>query len=248
MRKCLLNVLMVGLFLSGSVAMAAESYDKIKARVVAESGKEPTSIKPSPIKDLYEVTIGSQIFYLSEDGKYHFSGDIIDLDTKQNVTDEKRDSLRKAALDAFGEKNMIVFGPKVPKHTITVFTDIDCGYCRKLHNEIADYTKLGIKVRYLAFPRAGLASESYTKAVSVWCADDRQKAMTNAKQGGNLPTKTCDNPVAAEYALGQELGVTGTPALVLENGKIYPGYAPAKQLFDILEKIKTGKDDKKDKK
>lgn len=247
MRKCLLNVLIVGLFLSGSVVMAAESYDKIKARAVELTGKEPTSIKPSPVKDLNEVVVGPQIFYMTTDGKYVFSGDIIDLDSKQNVTEEKRDSVRIAALDALGEKNMIVFGPKVPKHTITVFTDIDCGYCRKLHNEIAEYNKLGIKVRYLAYPRAGIGSESYTKLVSVWCADDRQKAMTMAKQGGNLPAKTCENPVAAEYALGQEFGVNGTPALVLENGKIYPGYAPAKQLFDILEKAKPVKGDKKDK-
>ncbi len=247
MRTWLLHISLVGLFLSGSFATAAESYDKIKARAVEQMGKEPTSIKPSPVKDLYEVTVGPQIFYMTVDGKYVFSGDIIDLDSKQNITDEKRDLVRLAALDAFGEKNMIVFGPKVPKHTITVFTDIDCGYCRKMHNEMAEYNKLGIKVRYLAFPRAGIGSESYNKAVSVWCADDRPKAMTTAKQGGNLPSKTCENPVAAEYALGQELGVNGTPALVLENGKIYPGYAPAKQLFDILEKVKPAKDDKKDK-
>ena len=133
----------------------------------------------------------------------------------------------------------MVFAPeKEVKHTISVFTDIDCGYCRKLHQEMAEYNKHGIKVRYLAYPRAGVGSEAYEKAVSVWCADDRQKAMTAAKTGGELKQKTCDNPVEAQFMLGQQLGISGTPALMLEDGQIFPGYVPADRLITMLDKAK----------
>ncbi len=218
----------------------AESADSKKIREIIKQQlkAEPTSIVKSPIEGLYEVTVPPRIFYVSADGRYVLLGNLIDINSRKNLTQEKEGLARVAALDKMGEASMIVFAPKQVKHTITVFTDIDCGYCRKLHNEIEQYNKLGIKVRYMAYPRAGIGSGSYKKAVSVWCAKDKNKAMTTAKNGGNVPSKECDNPVEQQFQLGQELGVNGTPALVLENGQIYPGYAPASKLIGVLESIK----------
>jgi thiol:disulfide interchange protein DsbC len=132
------------------------------------------------------------------------------------------------------ESEMVIFGADDAKHTITVFTDIDCGYCRKLHREIDDYNKENIRVRYLFYPRAGVGSPSYDKAVSVWCADDRKQAMTDAKSGKTLESKSCDNPVKGHLVLGELMGVNGTPAIVLESGELLPGYVPAKRMAQML--------------
>jgi thiol:disulfide interchange protein DsbC len=129
----------------------------------------------------------------------------------------------------------VIFAPDKPKHTVTVFTDIDCGYCRKLHREIDGYLKAGIRVRYLFFPRAGLGSESFNEAVSVWCAADRQQAMTDAKAGKPIEAKTCENPVIDHMQLGESLQISGTPAIVLESGDLVPGYVPAERLAAMLQ-------------
>ena len=129
---------------------------------------------------------------------------------------------------------MIVFAPKVVKHTVTVFTDIDCPYCRRLHKEVPAMNELGIKVRYLAFPRAGVHSPSFKEAVSVWCAKNPAQALTDAKAGKKVPEVTCDNPVLQHMALGEQVGVTGTPAMVLEDGRMLPGYIPATRLAQLL--------------
>lgn len=239
-----------------SQVMAGDKSAEIKLineRVKQELKRDASSIKESPIAGLYEVLVGSQVFYFYKDGRYVISGDLFDMKKGKNLTQAARSEAQMAelkvkkpenieALNKMGEKNMIVYAPtgKV-KHTITVFTDIDCGYCRKLHNEMADYNKLGIKVRYLAYPRAGEGSGSYHKAVSVWCANDQRKAMDTAKSGGNLPSKQCDNPVKAHLDLGHQMGVNGTPALVLENGQLYPGYAPADKLIALLDGLKRTK-------
>ena len=156
------------------------------------------------------------------------------MNINENVTQPLRSKVRMDAINNLGEDSMIVFSPEKVKHTITVFTDIDCGYCRKLHNEMAEYNKHGIEVRYMAYPRAGIDSDSYKKAVSVWCAEDRKAAMTRAKNGDSVTEKNCDNPVAEQFKLGSMMGVRGTPALVLENGQIAPGYIPAARLAGIL--------------
>lgn len=218
---------------------ASADFAQIHARVEKELGEKVESITPSALPGLYEVLVPPKLFYMSADGRYILTGDLIDLQDKINLSAEKRSQARVSAVDKLGEDSMIVFAPKKVKHTITVFTDIDCGYCRKLHSEMASYNKLGIKVRYLAYPRAGIGSPSYDKAVAVWCADDRAKAITTAKNGGEVKGKACDNPVAKQFELGQELGVTGTPALLLENGQIYPGYAPADKLIAVLDQVKA---------
>ncbi|MBA2410417.1 MAG: DsbC family protein [Gammaproteobacteria bacterium] len=221
--------------------MAAENpdvLDTLRARLDALApGLEPDSIEPSPVEGIYQVSYGAQILYISADGRYLLRGSLVDLDKREDLTETASAKVRLRMLDAVDEDQMIVFSPAQPRHTISVFTDIDCGYCRKLHAEIDQYLAQGIKVRYLAFPRAGVASASYDKAVDVWCAQDKKAALTSAKLDQQVADKTCDNTVKAQYALGQALGVSGTPAIVLENGEMIPGYQPARPLAAMLDKL-----------
>ena len=201
-------------------------------------GQQPDSVKASPLAGLHEVVYGPQVLYVSDDGRYAVQGDIVDLDTRTNLTEQKRSGARMDAINRLGEDSMIVFAPKKVKHTVSVFTDIDCGYCRKLHREMSTYNEAGIKVRYLAFPRAGVASPGYGKTVSVWCAEDRRKAMTDAKNGKAVSAKKCENPVREHFQMGRLVGITGTPTLVLETGDVIPGYVPAARLEEALEQAK----------
>jgi thiol:disulfide interchange protein DsbC len=195
------------------------------------------SIKPSEVKGLSEILVGSTIFYVSDNGKYLFQGHLVDIEKRIDLTEAKLASVRLQAIKKVGQ-NMIVFKPKTSKYTVSIFTDIDCGYCRKLHSEIDQYLAEGITVQYLFYPRAGKGSESYNKAVSVWCADDRNAALTAAKKDQKIAAKTCDNPVDEHMQLGEAFEVKGTPMIVTEKGNIYPGYLPAKQLVEALESEK----------
>ena len=195
------------------------------------------NISPSPVSGISEVQVGPRLFYVTNDGKYLLQGSLIDLATRVDVSEERRKGIRLDAINAVGEENMIVFPAREQRHTITVFTDIDCGYCRKLHNEIQQYNDKGITVRYMMFPRAGAGSESYRKAVAVWCSDDRNAAMTSAKNGKALDMKTCENPVDRHMELVQQLGARGTPFIILESGDTQPGYVPAKQLARLIDQI-----------
>lgn len=196
------------------------------------------SIKTSEIDGLYEVFVGSSIFYTSSDGKYLIQGNIIDVLQRKDLTEQKQAKARVKAIDELGEDQSIIFKPEKSLFKVTVFTDIDCGYCRKLHSEMDQYLAEGITIQYLFFPRAGKGSDSYNKAVSVWCSDDRNSALTRAKQGKDPETKTCDNPVDRHMALGMEFEARGTPMIVTEKGSIYPGYLPAKKLAEALAKEK----------
>ena len=193
------------------------------------------SVKPSEVKGLYEVTIGANIFYVSDDGKYMLQGHLIDVKERKDLTESKLTGTRKLSLDKLGKNKMIIFSPKDIKHKVTVFTDIDCGYCRKLHSEMDQYLAKGISVQYLFFPRAGKGSESYDKAVSVWCADDRNAALTNAKNGKGLKTKSCENPIDEHMKLATEFEVRGTPMIVTDKGNVFPGYVPADRLSQALQ-------------
>lgn len=193
------------------------------------------AINPSEINGLYEVMVSSSLLYVTDDGKYLLQGRLVDVQTRTDLTEKKLATMRLDALQKVGQEHMVVFKPKIKKYTVSVFTDIDCGYCRKLHSEIDQYLAEGVTVQYLFFPRAGKGSESYDKAVSVWCADDRNAAMTAAKKDQKIPAKTCDNPVDEHLQLGEEFGAKGTPMIVTEKGNIYPGYLPAKQLVELLE-------------
>jgi thiol:disulfide interchange protein DsbC len=234
---------LAAMLLSGAAGMNVKADETAVKEAMTKllPDVELDSVGPAPVQGLYEVVIGPRVFYVSEDGHYLIQGNVIDTQTRENITEAKLAKAKKAAMDQVGEDTMIVFEPKEPKHTITVFTDIDCGYCRKLHREIDDYSKEGIRVRYLFFPRAGVGSPSYQKAISVWCADDRRQAMTDAKAGKPLESKTCDNPVQDHMLLGELMGVTGTPAIVLETGQLVPGYIPAKRMAMMLNGEASGK-------
>jgi thiol:disulfide interchange protein DsbC len=194
MKKIIQTLVVASFACHSGILMADEAAIK-KAIATFMPTEQVDAVKPSEIKGLYEVNAGSNIFYASEDGKYLLQGQLFDVDAKKNITESKLGAVRKAALDKIGEQDMIVFKAPNSKYTVSVFTDIDCGYCRKLHSEIDQYLAQGITVRYLFFPRAGKGSESYNKAVAVWCAADKNKALTAAKKGDAFDSKSCDNPV-----------------------------------------------------
>lgn len=216
-------------------ARAAPAADPRAAIARKIPGAKPEELRPSPIPGIYELMRGTDIAYVTADGKYAIAGDLIDLDANDNLSEARRRDARTRLLARIPESEMIVFGPKDSKHTITVFTDIDCGYCRKLHSQIAEYGRAGIRVRYLFYPRSGPNTESWTKAEEVWCSANRNDALTRAKRGEELEVKRCGKtPVAQHYDLGQELDLRGTPALVLGNGELLPGYVPPAMLAQHL--------------
>jgi thiol:disulfide interchange protein DsbC len=233
MRK-IIKIAALSLFgLSLSVAHADEEAIK-QALAKSMPSVKVGSVVPSAISGLYEVTVGGNIFYASGDGKYLIQGHLVDIAARTDLTEEKLGGARKQALEKLGVNKMIVFKPKTSKYTVSIFTDIDCGYCRKLHSEIDQYMAEGITIQYLFFPRSGKGSDSYHKAVSVWCADDRKAALTAAKKDDMPPAKTCVNPVDEHMQLAEEFEVKGTPMIVTEKGNIFPGYLPAKQLAEAL--------------
>jgi len=232
--RYLLRLLFLGV--CATAAYAAEpDFKAIKEQVGALlPGVTIDAIRPSNVPGFYELEIANHLAYVSADGKYLLLGDIVDLKTRVNLTEEWRAQTAAKSLDAVGDQNMIVMGPATAKRTITVFTDVDCPYCAKLHLEVPELNKHGVKVRYLLFPRNGINSETYRRSVAVWCAADRVKAVGVAKAGGKVDMKTCSNPVEAHYQLGQRLGVAGTPTIYLDDGKKIGGYVPSGKLLAIL--------------
>lgn len=234
--KKFIQSLLVGSLLLSPIVSAEVDTNALK-KILAE--KMPSlkidSINPSEVKGLYEVMAGADIYYVSENGRYLIQGRMFDLVDKKDLTEEKLAIAKAALINAVPQEEMIIFKAPMQKYVISIFTDIDCGYCRKLHSEIDQYMAEGITVQYLFFPRAGKDSESYKKAVSVWCADDKNAALTAAKSNSNPPPeKTCKNPVEAQMLLGDELGVRGTPMMISPKGFVYPGYMPAKKLAEAL--------------
>jgi thiol:disulfide interchange protein DsbC len=221
-------------------ATAGKAGDTRAAIAKKLEGLKVEDVRISPVTGVYEITRGSDISYVSSDGRYAIVGDMIDLDADANLSENRRRVIRQHLIETVPESEMLVFSPKDPKYTITVFTDIDCGYCRKLHSQIAEYNRLGIRVRYLFFPRSGPDTESWHKAEQVWCSSNRNDALTKAKKGEAIDAKDCgaNNIVARDYELGHKLSVDGTPAIFLSTGEMLPGYAPPGQLVKYL---KTGK-------
>jgi thiol:disulfide interchange protein DsbC len=219
-----------------SSAPAMTAVDPRVAIAAKMQGVKAEDLHASPIPGIYELLRGGDAAYVSADGKYAIIGDLYETGSNKDLTENRRRDLRLKLLAAIPETQMVVFGPLNAKHTITVFTDMDCAYCRKLHSQISDYNRLGIKVRYIAYPRSGPHTASWSKAEQVWCAADRKTALTEAKLGKTLPNKVCaDNPVAKEYALGEQFNLQGTPTLILGNGELVAGYlAPA----DLAEELK----------
>lgn len=216
-------------------AAAEQELQQVKAELVRTFPElKSATVKASPVASLYEIEVDAKVFYATSDGKYLFMGDLVDMRSQSNLTEVRRAAIRVRMLNDMGEENMIVIGPDKPQRTLTVFTDVDCGYCAKFHLDVPALNKQGVKVRYLFYPRAGIDSESYRRAVAVWCANDRAKAIGIAKAGGKIDMKTCANPVASHFQLGQRLDVGGTPSVFLDNGKVLPGYIPAPQLLGML--------------
>jgi thiol:disulfide interchange protein DsbC len=207
------------------------------------AGSKLEDLRPSPIPGLYEFAQGADVSYLTADGKYFIDGNLYDMDSRENLTEVQRMRARVAMIGAVPESQMLIFGPKNPLYTITVFTDVDCAYCRKLHSEMAELNRLGVRVRYMFYPRTGPNTESWKKAEVVWCSPDRNAALTRAKAGAQLDTsKTCEGtPVAREYALGQSIGVRGTPAIVTEKGDYIEGYMPPRELVQQIKDLQLAK-------
>ena len=180
----------------------------------------------APLENLYEVTLGSRVVYFTTDGKHMILGEILDTDTGQNLTENRRSELTAEKLKIYDNDQMIVIGPDNPVRYITVFTDVDCPYCAKFHRDVPALNEAGVQVRYLLFPRSGMQGRSYERAVGVWCADDRIESVGIAKAGGEVEYRNCENPVEGHYALGQEVGIRGTPAIILDDGRMIAGYLP----------------------
>jgi len=223
--------------MAASASAADSTSDTVQSRIEeAVPELSGSVITATPIPGLYEVMQGGQVNYISADGRYLIQGDMFDTVTELNLTEGRREAARKAAIDQVSESSMIIFRPANVKYSVSVFTDIDCGYCRKLHRQIAEYNALGIQVRYLSFPRNGPGTMGWFKAENVWCAGDRNKALTQAKSGAAVNSNGCDStPVAEHYELGRVLGVRGTPAILTQSGELIPGYVEPDELLKILQ-------------
>ncbi len=196
-------------------------------------------IGASALPGFREAIVGGQVVLVSDDGRYLVQGQVLDMQSKKELTQGSPAlaKYRRGLLDSIKVSDRIVFSPPNPKYTIDVFTDVECGYCRKLHSEIAEYNRLGIEIQYLAFPRMGLGSQDHRDMISVWCASDRKQALTAAKSDKPIPTKDCKSPVDMEFHIGQRLGISGTPAIFAPDGTQLGGYLPPQQLRDALDKL-----------
>lgn len=219
--------------LSGSAVAADDAeLEAVRAKMAAMfEAIQPENVTSSPIDGWYTIQQGSIVAYVSADGRYLLQGDLIDLEKQVNLTEESRNQSRHKLVSGLADDHAIVFSPKEIKHSVTVFTDVDCTYCRKLHSEINEYLDLGIQVRYALYPRNGPASKAWTKSEQVWCAPNRNEALTSAKLGRAFKSSQCDASIVSEhYSLGQDIGLSGTPAIVLQDGTLIGGYVPPAQL------------------
>jgi thiol:disulfide interchange protein DsbC len=230
-------VVALALSLASTLGVAADPDQAIRKTLKAiDPALSIEAIAESPMPGVYQVELaGGRQLYTSADGQFLLQGYLFQVKDGRpvNLTEAAESKGVVKLLDAIPAAEMVVFAPKQPKTHITVFTDTDCGYCQKLHSEVPELNRLGVEVRYLAFPRQGLESAAAKELSNVWCAKDQQDAMTRAKSRQGVADAQCDNPIAKQYALGQMIGVSGTPAIVLANGKIIPGYQPAPQLAKI---------------
>ena len=209
-----------------------------KINLILPDGIKVQDISFSDERNLYVINVGDiQPIYMLPDGEHVILGDIFNISEgeAQSTTEKDKDIFRKNKLNT-SNLETIDFLAKKEKYSLTVFTDVDCGFCRKFHNEIDQYNNLGISIKYLAFPRAGIDSESYTKMVSAWCSDQADLSITLLKDNKSIPSNSCENSVAEQFELGRTLGITGTPALITQSGKLLPGYVPAQELLMLLQK------------
>lgn len=216
-------------------ARAVEAVRALNPRVEIEQ------IGAAPLPGFREAIVAGQVVYVSDDGRYLFlpgsGGALFDVEAKKNLSEDAMAAMRTQLLKTIPVSERIVFAPAKPKYTVTVFTDVECGYCRKLHSEIAEYNRQGIAIEYLAFPRMGIGSDDYKKMVSVWCAPDRRKALTDAKNDRTPPLRSCKTSVNQQYDVGQRAGLTGTPMILTPDGVQLGGYLPPAALRQALDKL-----------
>lgn len=197
---------------------------------------DPDNVYTSPIDGWFEIRRGSIVAYISGDGRYLLQGDLIDLDNQVNITEASRSNSRRELMSSVDDDQTINFSPEDVEYTVSIFTDIDCTYCRRLHSQIDEYLEHGIEVRYLLYPRGGPASQSWNTSEEVWCSKDRSDALTQAKLDRAFETSSCDaSAISDHYIMGQEVGLSGTPAIVLDDGELIGGYLPPDALRMRLE-------------
>lgn len=241
MRKVCFAILTAFFAVSASGAEPATKTAADPRAAIAKKfpGVKVEDVVPSPIKGMFELRLGGDVAYISADGRFLINGDMFDVESRTNLTEAGRSDTRRKLLAKLDEKDMIVFAPEqAAKHTITVFTDVECGYCRKLHSEIEQINKLGVRVRYMAYPRSGPGTPDWAKMESVWCSKDRKGAITQAKLGNDVKTPNCNaTPVAKQFELGEQMGVRGTPAIFTVSGDYIGGYLPPQQLASQLDEL-----------
>ena len=209
-------------------AQLAEARAKVSAAI---DFVDPQDVNTSPVEGWYTIQKGAFLAYVSADGRHLIQGDLYDLENRVNLSELSRSDARRELVGGLEDNETIMFAPAEVKHSVTVFTDVDCTYCRKLHAEINDYMNLGIAVRYVLYPRNGPASGAWSTSENVLCASDRGRALTAAKLGQTFETSKCDTSMLTRhYTLGQDVGLNGTPAIVLEDGTLIGGYLPAATL------------------
>lgn len=239
------RALLVAIAFAAPIAQAADSPADAAARKALKQlvpQAKIDTVEQAPLPGFRQVIVGGQMVYVSDDGQYLMQGTLYDTQAKRDLTAARLAVESKRKVDQVGADQRIVFAPSgKPKYKITVFTDIDCGYCRKLHSEVAELNKRGIEVDYLFFPRSGVGTPSFDKAVSVWCADDRKAAFTAAKAGKDPAPKKCDNPVSEQYALGIQVGVSGTPTILAPDGSKIGGYLPPDDMLAKLQSLGAAK-------
>lgn len=231
------SILAAGAFFSGaSFADDDAELESVRAKIDAMFDEiKPENVNHSPVDGWYTVQKGSVVAYVSGDGRYLLQGDLIDLDMQVNLSEQSRSDARRDTMASISNDETIVFTPEEVKHSVTVFTDVDCTYCRKLHSQIDDYLAQGIEIRYMLYPRNGPASRAWSTSEDVWCASDRNGALTAAKLDRNFDTNKCDaSAITKHYMLGQNVGLSGTPAIVFDDGTMISGYLPPKSLADRL--------------
>lgn len=220
---------------SPAATTAPPAKPDIRVEIARQLDVKPADVKPSPVAGLYEIRSGAEVGYVSTDGRFYVDGDVFDMKSKQNLTEPRRQEGRLDILAAIPDSDAIVFAPTGPaRHTLTVFTDVDCGYCRRMHQEIAEFNRLGFSVRYVLFPAGGPDSPAWRKAEAVMCSADRQDALTRAKRGEEVSAKKCATRLAANHSVGERLGIRGTPGIITDSGEYLAGYLPAANMAEYL--------------
>ncbi|MEO1750493.1 DsbC family protein [Thiofaba sp. EF100] len=235
---------LLALALAASLPALADPATEALTKKLKETmpGLPLSSVTATPVPGVYEVVAGPDVVYMTGDGRYMFQGALVDFEKRKNLTEERRTGIRVELLKQVKDEDTIIYAPQgAAKYSITVFTDPSCPYCRKLHQEVPELNKQGVKVRYVLYPRAGLDSPIGKSSIGIMCAKDRKAELDKSLGGQSVNLPACDkHPLAQMIDLGGQLGLEGTPFIVTEGGQVIPGYRPAAELVKVLERLKAG--------